>query len=231
MSILSSRLRRGATPAISIEPMRRRDLKAILPIEDSAYPTSWSRRVFENELDQAADGTRYYVTARDAREIVGYAGLWIVPDPEGSQAHVTNIVVADHRRREGVATHLMVHLARAALERGCTSWTLEVRSSSVGAQELYRRFGFAPAGVRRRYYDNVEDAIVMWCHDLAAPDFMERLRAIERGLDRSEPHPYAPGMGLDRTLTRALGDDTTSDRTLTRALGDDTTSDRTELDR
>ena len=213
MSILSSRLRRGAGTAISVEPMRRRDLKAILPIEDAAYPTSWSRRVFENELDQAADGSRYYVTARDAREVVGYAGLWIVPDPAGNQAHVTNIVVADHRRREGVASRLMVHLARAALERGCTSWTLEVRSSSVGAQELYRRFGFAPAGIRRRYYDNVEDAIVMWCHDLPTPEFMDRLDAIERALDRGEPHPYALDTGPVETHTSSRpANDTELDR-------------------
>jgi ribosomal-protein-alanine N-acetyltransferase len=190
VSILSSRLRRGGATAISVAPMRRRDLKAIMPIEAAAYPTSWSRRVFETELEHVIDGSRYYVTARDTREVVGYAGLWFVPDPDGNQAHVTNIVVADHRRREGIASRLMVHLARAALDRGCTSWTLEVRSSSVGAQELYRRFGFAPAGVRRRYYDNVEDAIVMWCHELPTPEFARRIDEIERGLDRGDPHPY-----------------------------------------
>ena len=41
-----------------------------------------------------------------------------------------------------------------------------MRASSTGAQALYRSFGFAPAGVRARYYENVEDAIVMWCHDI-----------------------------------------------------------------
>lgn len=192
MSILSSRLHRSDAPTVWVQPMRRRDLKAIMPIEAAAYPTSWSRRVFETELDQVAAGNRYYVTAREAREVVGYAGLWFVPDPDGNQAHLTNIVVAGHRRRHGVATRLMVHLARTAIDRGCTSWTLEVRASSVGAQELYRRFGFAPAGVRRRYYDNVEDAIVMWCHDLATPAFAERLDEIERSLDRAGPEPAGP---------------------------------------
>ena len=188
MSILSSRLRRAHPDdaAIVVEPMRRRDLKAIMPIEDAAYPTSWSRRVFEQELDQVTDGSRYYVTARDGREIVGYAGLWIVPDPHGNQAHVTNIVVAEPHRRRGIGSHIMLHLAAAARERGCTSWTLEVRASSTGAQELYRRFGFAPAGVRRRYYDNVEDAIVMWCHDINTDGFADRLGEIEVGLDRHE---------------------------------------------
>ena len=40
------------------------------------------------------------------------------------------------------------------------------------------RFGFAPAGVRKRYYENTEDAIVMWCHDI-------RSRRVRRALARA----------------------------------------------
>ena len=184
MSVIPSRLRRADARGLTIEPMRRRDLKAILPIESEAYSTSWSRRTFEGELEQVRGGSRYYVVARDRRSIVGYAGIWIVTDPDGHQAHVTNIVVAPERRREGVATELMLHLARRALDRGCVAWTLEVRASSTGAQELYRRFGFAPAGVRKRYYDNVEDALVMWCHDIDGVAYAARLEQIEAGEER-----------------------------------------------
>jgi ribosomal-protein-alanine N-acetyltransferase len=177
MSIMPSRLRRTST-SVTIEPMRKRHLKSVMPIEAAAYPTSWSRRAFEGELDQVDSGSRYYLVARDRRELVGYAGLWIVTDPDGDQAHITNIVVAETRRRGGVATRLMLDLADAAITRGCVAWTLEVRASSTGAHELYRRFGFAPAGVRKKYYDNVEDAIVMWCHDIQEPAYGARLESI-----------------------------------------------------
>jgi [ribosomal protein S18]-alanine N-acetyltransferase len=179
MSVVPARLRGRLGSSLTIAPMRRRDLKAIMPIEAAAYPTSWSRRVFETELDHVASGSRYYVVARVGREIVGYAGLWFVTDPDGDQAHVTNVVVADHRRRQGVASALLVHLARVAIDRGCVAWTLEVRASSTGAHELYRRFGFAPAGVRTRYYDNTEDAIVMWCQDIGGAEFAARLDEID----------------------------------------------------
>ena len=168
----------AAAARIVIEPMRRRHLRQVLPIEARAYPKSWSRSVFESELDQVGNGSRYYVVARLGRDVVGYAGLWFVPDPEGDQAHVTNIVVAPAHRRRGIARQLMVHLADAAIRRGCVAWTLEVRASSTGAQELYRRFGFAPAGVRRQYYDHTEDAIVMWCHDIDGQDYATRLEGL-----------------------------------------------------
>jgi len=168
----------GGAGDIVVERMRRKHLRQAMPIEDAAYPTSWSRSVFESELDQVRGGSRRYLVARDGREIVGYAGVWIVPDPDGDQAHVTNVVVAPQHRRRGIATLLLVSLAREIIERGCVAWTLEVRSSSEGAQELYRRFGFAPAGIRKNYYDNSEDAIVMWCHDIDTPEYAARLKEL-----------------------------------------------------
>lgn len=164
--------------AVVVEPMRKRHLRQVLPIEEQAYPTSWSRSVFESELAQVRDGTRYYVVARIGRDVVGYAGIWYVPDPDGDQAHVTNVVVAPAQRRRGIARRMLVHLADEAIRIGCVAWTLEVRASSTGAQELYRRFGFAPAGVRKRYYEQTEDAIVMWCHDIDGPGYAARLEGL-----------------------------------------------------
>lgn len=173
------RQREDRAPALHLEPMRRRHLSQVLPIEQQAYPSAWSRNVFESELAQVRCGTREYLVARVGREVVGYAGLWFVRDPDGDQAHVTNVAVAPARRRTGVATALLCELADRAIGRGCVSWTLEVRASSIGAQELYRRFGFVPAGVRARYYENTEDAIVMWCHDIHLPDYRARLEELQ----------------------------------------------------
>ena len=100
-------------------------------------------------------GSRHYVVARRTGSIVGHAGLWFTAD----EAHVTNVAVHPSARRTGVATRLMLVLADEARRRDCTAWTLEVRVTSTGAQELYRHFGFAPAGIRTRYYDNVEEYI------------------------------------------------------------------------
>jgi ribosomal-protein-alanine N-acetyltransferase len=167
--------------AVTIEPLQMRHLRDVMPIEQGAYPKPWSRSVFESELRQVGSGSRHYIVARERsrrRHVVGYAGLWFVSDPDGDQAHVTNIVVAPESRRMGVATQLMLALARIAIDRGCAAWTLEVRASNTAAQELYRRFGFAPAGVRKRYYENTEDAIVMWCHDIQTETYADRLRTI-----------------------------------------------------
>jgi ribosomal-protein-alanine N-acetyltransferase len=33
--------------------------------------------------------------------------------------------------------------------------------------------------VRKRYYENTDDAIVMWCHDIQTVDYADRLKALE----------------------------------------------------
>ena len=169
---------RVTTDELTIVPMRRRHLRAAMPIEQAAYPTSWSQSVFEGELDQVGSGSRIYIAAMLGKRLVGYAGVWIVPDPDGDQAHVTNVVVAPEFRRRGIAMRLMLRLASEIIERGCVAWTLEVRTSAEGAQAMYRKLGFGPAGIRQRYYDNREDAIVMWCHDIDTADYAARLEEL-----------------------------------------------------
>jgi [ribosomal protein S18]-alanine N-acetyltransferase len=182
MSALARLLQReDSTGGLIIEPMRRRHLTQILLIEQTSYPRPWSRKVFETEIDQMRDGTREYLVARFRRAVVGYAGLWFTMNPDGDEAHITNVAVAESARRSGVGTQLLLELAERAIERGCVSWTLEVRASSTGAQELYRRFGFVPAGLRTRYYENTEDAIVMWCHDIGTAEYRARLDELHRG--------------------------------------------------
>ena len=46
---------------------------------------------------------------------------------------------------------------------------------------MYKKFGFVPVGVRKNYYQEVnEDAIVMWAHDVDLPAYAALLDSIER---------------------------------------------------
>jgi ribosomal-protein-alanine N-acetyltransferase len=162
---------------IRVESMRRRHLPGVLRIEQEANPRPWSLSLFLSELRYRE--SRIYLVARSGYDIVGYAGCMLV----AGDGHVTNVGVdSDHRRRR-VATRLLVALARRAIADGAQALTLEVRVSNDAAQALYRRFGFAPAGVRKNYYsDSNEDALIMWAEDIDTPAYRARLLAIERSL-------------------------------------------------
>jgi len=158
---------------VVLTPMRRRHLRAVLRTEEQVYPKPWSTALFLSEL--ALRDHRTYLVAKVDGRVVGYGGvMYVLPD-----AHVTTIAVDPSTQRRAVGTRLLLALTRAAVAKGATALTLEVRVSNIPAQELYRRFGFAPAGVRKGYYaDTGEDAIVMWAHDIDAAAYAARLDAI-----------------------------------------------------
>jgi [ribosomal protein S18]-alanine N-acetyltransferase len=164
---------------LSIAPMTLAHLDAVLDIERTAAPHPWTRGIFTDELAHA-DSRVYRVALDGGAEVVGFGGVLL----QVGEAHITNIAVHQHHRRNGIARMLMVDLMCSAVNRGMSSATLEVRAGNVAAQRLYHRFGFAPAGVRPRYYPDGEDAVIMWTDDIQSPSYAQRLA----GLARHEVH-------------------------------------------
>ncbi|MBA2280164.1 MAG: ribosomal protein S18-alanine N-acetyltransferase [Actinomycetota bacterium] len=164
----------AAEPASLVDvvllPMQRRHLRAALRIENQVYPRPWTTGLFQSEL--ALGDRRTYLVAKASSKLVGYGGaLYVLPD-----AHITTIAVEPSFQRQGIGVLLLHALCRAAVDKGATALTLEVRTSNEPALRLYRRFGFAPAGVREGYYtDPVEDAVIMWAHDVDGAAFAARL--------------------------------------------------------
>ncbi len=148
-----------AEPAEAAAPLRRLvygDLPAVLAIERRSFQTPWSLAMFVLELSKPS-GICLAFPDRDGQGLAGY----LVCSRYADVWHLMNIAVAPERRRERIATELIKGLFDRAGEGA--RYTLEVRTSNRAAIEMYQRFGFRPAGHRRRYYhDNGEDALIMW---------------------------------------------------------------------
>lgn len=166
-----------AAGALVIEPMRRRHLRQVLRIEARTSTTPWSLGLFVAELGRGDE--RAYLVARRGSRVVGYAGALLV----AGEAHVTTIAVDPDQQGGGLGRALLLALVRRCVVLGTGAVTLEVRASNEPAKALYRRFGFAPAGVRKGYYSKpTEDALVLWAHEVDQPDYAERLAAIDAAL-------------------------------------------------
>jgi ribosomal-protein-alanine N-acetyltransferase len=162
---------------VKIVPMKRRHLRAVLRIEEQVYPRPWSLAVFHGEVG-ARDGSRCYVVAKVGANVIGYAGLLYQLD----DGHITNIAVEPTLHRHKIGSRLLLTMALQARRAGAKNLTLEVRVGNVGAQAMYRNFGFAPVGMRPKYYEGVDDAIVMWANGIDSVAYRDRLRDIEEGL-------------------------------------------------
>jgi ribosomal-protein-alanine N-acetyltransferase len=165
----------GAPVPVIIAPMRTKDLRGVLRIEEAVFPQPWSHRLFVEELNQRK--SRAYRAGWVGRDIVGFAGQMFVDD----ESHVNNIAVDPAWQGRGFGAVLMVDLVRTALERGARHLTLEVRVGNDPALALYRRFGMAPVGVRPNYY-TPEDALIMWARDIDSEAYAARLDEIDASL-------------------------------------------------
>lgn len=146
---------------VVIEPMRREDLPEVLAIEVASFALPWTVGMFESELargDIAESLVARLAEGQRPGPVVGYLCAWVV----GEEVHINNLAVGPRWRRRGIAGALLGAGLDRARARGARRAFLEVRVSNVGAQALYRRHGFEPAGIRKRYYDRpIEDALIM----------------------------------------------------------------------
>jgi ribosomal-protein-alanine N-acetyltransferase len=145
---------------LRFERLAEEHIPAILAIEKESNGAPWSERSFRNELDHSYG---IFFVALDGRNVVGYAGAWLVVD----EAHVTTVAVAPDQRRKGIGRLLTEELLKTAKDSGMLCSTLEVRAGNEPAIELYKQLGYVVTAQRKAYYpDNQEDALVMWLHDL-----------------------------------------------------------------
>lgn len=161
-----------ARPAVTVRPLVKDDLDAVMSIEDAAFVQPWSRSLFDEELAQP---TRRYLVAELDGSIVAYGGLMLV----GEDAHLLTVAVEDSLRRSGLASYLLTELVALAQAGGARHITLEVRESNAAAQALYGKFGFESAGKRKGYY-TTEDAVVMWAIDIDSAQYQDALATIRR---------------------------------------------------
>jgi ribosomal-protein-alanine N-acetyltransferase len=99
------------------------------------------------------------------------------------EAHITTIALHPRYRGRGLGELMLSSLIQIAYNISARSMTLEVRVTNAVAQNLYRKYGFQEAGVRRRYYsDNNEDALIMWTEQIHSAPFIERFEGLRASL-------------------------------------------------
>jgi ribosomal-protein-alanine N-acetyltransferase len=139
---------------IEICNMHISDLDSISNILLSDFDDFWSYSIFKSELENP---NSFYIMAKQNNIIIGFAGIWQSVD----DIHITNIVVKKPYRNNGVGSMLLNKLIQICKSKKTSSITLEVSIQNVPAIKLYEKYGFKNVGIRKKYYNNLIDAIIM----------------------------------------------------------------------
>jgi len=139
---------------VEILAMTISDLESIKDSLLTGFDNFWNYSIFRNEL---LNPNSKYIIAKANNEIVGFAGIWKSVD----DVHITNIVTAKKYRNKNIGSLMLSKLIEMARnEKGITSITLEVNLNNIPAQKLYEKFDFKVVGIRKKYYNNTDDAII-----------------------------------------------------------------------
>ena len=140
---------------IEIVTMNANHVDSVWEIEKALISSPWSKELI------AKLTTTGYAVAKVATidgKVVGYYSFYQILD----EADVNNIAVDSAWQNKGVGSALMRDMIVECEKRGIAAITLEVGANNIVAQKLYDKWGFRQEGLRKNYYNNTEDAIIMW---------------------------------------------------------------------
>lgn len=139
---------------VEIFNMEIKDLDLISGNLESDFDNFWNYNVFKSELE---NGISKYLVAKIDNKIVGFAGLIPIID----EADISNIVVHKDFRNQKIGSFLIEAIINLALSLNLKTINLEVRESNLSAIKLYEKYDFEICGLRKKYYNNSENAILM----------------------------------------------------------------------
>ena len=79
-----------------------------------------------------------------------------------NEGNVNNLAVRQDYRGKGIGNLLLEDMIRVAKEQKLSALTLEVNEKNTVAIGLYSKFGFVTEGKRFKFYNGLDDALIMW---------------------------------------------------------------------
>lgn len=135
------------------------DLPGVLRLNATSY-YSWPENVIKSDLNKDSENEITYIGAFAATleaPLLGYAVL----GREKRTGLLMSLIVDKNFHRRGIGTQLLIAVSDCAMYLNFKRLTLRVRKSNFPAIALYNTMSFRTEKIRRGYYSNGEDAIVM----------------------------------------------------------------------
>jgi ribosomal-protein-alanine N-acetyltransferase len=126
--------------------------------DDIPTIVSFSDRYSQGELKRLLTNPNVEIfVLQCADELLGYSVIWKVSD----EADLHWFEIFEPFRGRGLAPLFMEFLIKELLRLGVKRILLEVSEKNEPAKRVYEKVGFKPTGVRKNYYPDGSDAILM----------------------------------------------------------------------
>lgn len=114
----------------------------------------WNENILKSEIENP--NSKYFVV-KENEEIIGFAGILVLID----STEITNIVVKKTKRGNGISNLLLEKLINETIKLNKEKISLEVNENNTIAINLYKKYNFKKVGLRKKYYNGIDNAIIM----------------------------------------------------------------------
>jgi [ribosomal protein S18]-alanine N-acetyltransferase len=141
-----------------IHKMGESDLDEVVQMDASSRPTPWSRQSFSQELQNPVSYCFTLKKEIDSHDQnIGFLCFRIV----GQESEILSLVIHPNFRGKGLGKQLMTFYIDFCTQREVQAYYLETAAGNQAAIRLYRSFSYSSIGVRPKYYQETEDALLM----------------------------------------------------------------------
>lgn len=138
-----------------IRGFQENDLNDVVRIAKASLTVDYDPRLYISIYEMWPEG---FFIAEENGTLVGFiAGIG-----EGDEARILMLAVLREFRRRGIGTALLNSFINSCNLNGMRKIYLEVRISNVDAIRFYKALGFSEGSIYPKYYENGEDALIMW---------------------------------------------------------------------
>lgn len=169
----------------TVRSLKTSDLADAVTLDLQIFGGWWSLQSYQEELQRSSSSllglwlqvdrdntdTVMGLPSVSSPQLVGIGCLWRVLD----EAHITILGVHPQYQGRVLGQALLVSLLQTAHYHQSARATLEVRAANTVAVALYTKFGFQTAGQRPQYYDNGDNALILWRGQLQSSQFLRSL--------------------------------------------------------
>ena len=137
---------------INCSKLESKDVKQVVLLEEQFLGESLGEDMILNELNNP---NVCFLSAKDNEKVIGYIGAYTFDD----SIEILNFVVDEAYQRQGIGSLLFNTLLE--MYDKTKSIVLEVRYNNEKGISFYKKNNFNVISIRKHYYKNGDDAIVM----------------------------------------------------------------------
>ena len=123
-------------------------------IEIENFDDFWNQEILNEEI-KSKDSSGYIAIINE--KVVGFIIIKTILD----EIEIMNVSIHKLFRRKGIAKELLIKIIEYAKQNNIIKINLEVNEKNIAAISLYEKLNFKQVGLRKKYYNRKDSAILM----------------------------------------------------------------------